>query len=97
MIANLGEAARADSFHNRCSGSQIEIGPKKSYFPVCNDTLLVIARLEQKFGGCDQFDYGRHSFSPVSSFGVWPHNRLSRVTENHKLGKAVVFTRLATH
>jgi hypothetical protein len=22
MIANLGEAARADSFHNRCSGSQ---------------------------------------------------------------------------
>jgi hypothetical protein len=30
MIANLGEAARADSFHNRRPGSQIEIGSQNS-------------------------------------------------------------------
>jgi hypothetical protein len=89
MIANLGVAARADSFHNRCSGSQNFI------FRFATILFLSSPGWNKSAAGATNLiveDIVFFSFY----FGVWSDNRPSRLTANHKLEKAVVFTRLAT-
>jgi len=95
MIANLGEAARADSFQNRCSGSQIEFGPKNFISRFATILFLSSPGWNKSAAGATNLIVEDIVFSSFY-FGVWSDNRPSRLTANHKLEKAVVFTRLAT-